>query len=436
MTIRVENHYNYNLTYSKKVTKFAPDNIKELIKFKKKNNFFFIKTGNCSYGDKSISNKSENLLSLENFNKILKIDKKKNIVEAEGGINLYTLSMYLYNKGYFIYNVPGGLSVTLGGAIAGNVHGRFSKKNFSNFGDNVKSLKFLNDKNKIVKINRESKNFNKLIGSFGLYGVILSAELYINKIQCYNFERIEKIVKNKYEFDYIFKKNENLYGFINHFNNEAIEGVVFLFKNKKNLAKKKFNQLKNYNWPKFLKVLSFFVNNLSLKILYKLIFFLKKNLKNQNKILSFEKILYHSSFINLLPFFFQKGMIEIQISINKKNFLYFNNNIKKYFLKKKIFPVFFIIKKMHISNKDYYSSFPKNNLSISLGFRKKDYLNENDIFKKFFFFLKKNKFDVYITKNEIFNNLIIRNKFLKTQKNIFLNSKVTNTFFEKLKFKK
>ena len=69
------------------------------------------------------------------------------------------------------------------------------QKNFSNFGDNVKSLKFLNDKNKIVKINRESKNFNKLIGSFGLYGVILSAELYINKIQCYNFERIEKIVK-------------------------------------------------------------------------------------------------------------------------------------------------------------------------------------------------------------------------------------------------
>ena len=63
-------------------------------------------------------------------------------------------------------------------------------------------------------------------------------------------------------------------------------------------------------------------------------------------------------------------------------------------------------------------------------------MNENDIFKKFFFFLKRNKFDVYITKNEIFNNLIIRNKFLKTQKNIFLNSKVTNTFFEKLKFKK
>ena len=28
----------------------------------------------------------------------------------------------------------------------------------------------------------------------------------------------------------IFLKNENLYGFINHFNNEAIEGVVFYLK--------------------------------------------------------------------------------------------------------------------------------------------------------------------------------------------------------------
>ena len=57
MTTRVENHYNYNLTYSKKVIKFAPANIKELIQFKKKNNFFFIKTGNFSYVEKSISNK-------------------------------------------------------------------------------------------------------------------------------------------------------------------------------------------------------------------------------------------------------------------------------------------------------------------------------------------------------------------------------------------
>ena len=60
-------------------------------------------------------------------------------------------------------------------------------------------------------------------------------------------------------------------------------------------------------------------------------------------------------------------------------------------------------------------------------------MNENDILK-IFLFLKRNKFD-YITKNEIFNNLIIRNKFLKTQK-IYFKFKSSNTFFEKLKFKK
>ena len=43
MTTRVENHYNYNLTYSKKVIKFAPANIKELIQFKKKKIIFFYK---------------------------------------------------------------------------------------------------------------------------------------------------------------------------------------------------------------------------------------------------------------------------------------------------------------------------------------------------------------------------------------------------------
>ena len=433
MNKKFENYSNYNLTYSKKIIKFKPKILRELRKIKSKKDFFFLKTGNCSYGDKSISNKTKNLISLINFNKIIKIDKKKRTVEAESGISLYKLSKYLYQHGFFLYNVPGGLTVSLGGAIAGNVHGRFSKENFSNFGDNIKSIKFLNNENKVIKISRTQKQFNDHIGSFGIQGIILSAELYIDKIDSYNFERTEKLVKNYSDFNNIFSKNENLYGYINYFKKDSFEGFFFMLNKKPKFIKKNFGQFQNYNWPKFLSFLSIFVNNISLKFFYNFIFYIKKYFPVRNKILSFEKVLYHSSLINLLPYFFQKGMLEIQVSINKKKFFLFYNYIKKNFIQNEIFPIFFILKKMHVSKKKYFLSFPKNNLSVSLGFRKKDYLNRQELFKNFFLFLKRNNFDVYITKNEIFNHIIDENRFLKKMKKNRRKFKmqVTSIFFEK-----
>ena len=117
-------YFNWNLTYKNTTNLYEPKNIKELKFFFKnifKNNRYLIRTGKCGYGDKSISSKAKNCLSLKWFNKILKFDKKKSIIEVEAGINLYFLSKYLFQKGYFIYNIPGGKSVTLGGAISGNV---------------------------------------------------------------------------------------------------------------------------------------------------------------------------------------------------------------------------------------------------------------------------------------------------------------------------
>ena len=240
---KIKNYSNYNLTQNKKdIVEYEPKNLEELIKIKSNRNFFSLKTGNCSYGDKSISNISKNLISLKKFNRIIKIDKTKKIVEAESGISLYNLSYYLYQRGFFLYNVPGGLSVSLGGAISGNVHGRFSTKNFSNFGDNVKSIKFLDEKNQVIKVNRNQKKFNYHIGSFGMKGLILSVELFITKIDSYNFERIEKLVKNSSEFNNMFNKSQNLYGYLNHFKKNTFEGIFFILNKKKKLQKRKFGR--------------------------------------------------------------------------------------------------------------------------------------------------------------------------------------------------
>ena len=115
----------------------------------------------------------------------------------------------------------------------------------------------------------------------------------------------------------------------------------------------------DYSWPKFLSIFSLFVNNYTIRFFYNFIFFLKKFSQEKKKILSFEKAIYHSSKINLLPYFFQKGMLEIQISLDKKKFLFFYTYIKEYFLKNDIYPIFFILKKMHPNKKIIFQIFQK-----------------------------------------------------------------------------
>ena len=82
MEIKESFFYNWNLTCGKKASIFKPKNYRELKSFFNKilkDDKFFIRTGECSYGDKSLSSLTNNCLSLENFNKILSFDKKKKL---------------------------------------------------------------------------------------------------------------------------------------------------------------------------------------------------------------------------------------------------------------------------------------------------------------------------------------------------------------------
>ena len=129
-------HYTYNLTEYSYGKIFLPKNIKELKNLLKKKNIL-IKTGGCGHGDKSSLKKNCNIISLQKFNRILKLERKKKFVTVQTGISLIDLVKKLKQEGYYIFNIPGGPNVSLGGAIAGNVHGRISNKSYPNFGDNV-----------------------------------------------------------------------------------------------------------------------------------------------------------------------------------------------------------------------------------------------------------------------------------------------------------
>ncbi len=149
--------YTYNRTEHSTTLIYYPSTIDEIKSLTKKDIFkkkkFLIRTGKCGHGDKSCLSTSPFVISLLRFKKIIQFNTKKKTITAQSGILLVDLLEFLKNKGFYIYNIPGGKNVSLGGAISGNVHGRFSTKKFANFGDSILSLKILNKKNKIIRSN-------------------------------------------------------------------------------------------------------------------------------------------------------------------------------------------------------------------------------------------------------------------------------------------
>lgn len=397
--------YNYNLTEFSKGDFFLPNNIKELKEILKKKNVL-IKTGSCGHGDKSSLVGNCNIVSLNRFNKILNFNKKSSTIVVQTGISLLNLTKILKSKGYFIYNIPGGPGVSLGGAIAGNVHGRFSNEKFCSFGDNIISLKLIDKNLKIKNINKNNFLFNSLIGSLGNYGVLIEAKLKIHKIKNYFYLEKENFLDSEKKFLIFDNDKEKYFGYLNYFskkfefNVKTIEPIIDKKKDKN------FEKIKKIFVPK---KIWFFVNTYTLYILYYFLFKIKNNFfKEKKRVLSFEKMIYVSNYISKLPLFFRNGFIEIQFSVSKTKLLNLINQLKNLISKKKVNPVFFILKKLNSSSKKYVFNFPIFKHSISLGFSKKQFLENRLFFLKLYDLLYKNKCNIYVTKDELFTNFLFK----------------------------
>ena len=147
----------WNRNYIQKAKVFYPKNIfdiqKLLKEIKKKNLFYIIRTGNCSYDSKSIiSNIHTLVISLKNFNKIYKI--KNNSVVVESGALIQDILKEIKNKNFTLFSIPGGDKISLGGAISANVIGKDSNKNFGSFGDAVKELTVINKNGLLVNLKK------------------------------------------------------------------------------------------------------------------------------------------------------------------------------------------------------------------------------------------------------------------------------------------
>ena len=136
-----------------------------------------------SYGDVAL-NDGGTLIKTGNLNRLISADWEKGIVRAESGLTLDALLRVCVPKGWFLPVTPGTKFVSLGGAVANDVHGKNHHISGS-FGAHVKRLGLSrSDGEAFILSPRKNKDLFKLtISGLGLTGFIEWVELQLIPIK-------------------------------------------------------------------------------------------------------------------------------------------------------------------------------------------------------------------------------------------------------------
>lgn len=135
-----------------------------------------------SYGD-SCLNCLGTLIDMRSRNRIIDFDPQTGLLKAEAGAMLSDIIDHVGPHGFFPPVVPGTRFVTLGGAIANDVHGKNHHRR-GTFGCHVESLTLLRSDGVYRRCSpaRDAELFSATIGGLGLTGLILSAEVRMIKV--------------------------------------------------------------------------------------------------------------------------------------------------------------------------------------------------------------------------------------------------------------
>ncbi len=135
-----------------------------------------------SYGD-SCQPASGTAIDMSGMGRILSFDAGTGLIEVEAGAMLADVIEHARPHDWFPAVVPGTRFVTIGGAIANDIHGKNHHRR-GTFGAHVTGLRLLTSDGVIrdCSLSAHAKLFAATIGGMGLTGIILSATLRLMKV--------------------------------------------------------------------------------------------------------------------------------------------------------------------------------------------------------------------------------------------------------------
>ena len=134
-----------------------------------------------SYGDASLG---AQMVSLRHCYQQIALDQELESLICPGGILLEQLLDFLIPQGYFLPVLPGTAKITIGGAIAADIHGK-NHLHAGSFGHHVEEITLQSSPNKIITCSRLANPdwFHATLGGMGLTGIILQAKIKVIKIE-------------------------------------------------------------------------------------------------------------------------------------------------------------------------------------------------------------------------------------------------------------
>jgi len=136
-----------------------------------------------SYGDCCL-NEDGLLLDTSRLDHMIEFDKENGIFSCEAGMTLARILGQIVPAGWFLPVSPGTKQVTVGGAIANDIHGK-NHHRAGTFGRHVTRFELLrSDGQRLICSPAENQDtFKATIGGLGLTGLILWAEFKLKKIE-------------------------------------------------------------------------------------------------------------------------------------------------------------------------------------------------------------------------------------------------------------
>ncbi|MBI4404850.1 MAG: FAD-binding oxidoreductase [Deltaproteobacteria bacterium] len=130
-----------------------------------------------------ILNERHIVMSTKRLNRILSFDEQTGIMVVEPGVCFKDIYCLALPKGFILSACPGGLLVTVAGAVSGNVHGKDSWDK-GNFGDQVIGIKLLTAQGETIVANRAQNSdvFRAVIGGMGLLGIVSEIQLQLKRV--------------------------------------------------------------------------------------------------------------------------------------------------------------------------------------------------------------------------------------------------------------
>ncbi|KMQ70568.1 FAD-binding oxidoreductase [Chryseobacterium koreense] len=356
----------------------SDDSLKKIREFVKNHNEIIARGNGRCYGDAAFS---EHIFSTKRLNKFISFDRLNGIIECESGVLLSEVLEVVVPQGYFLYVTPGTKFISIGGAIASDVHGKNHHAEGC-FSEYVLEFSLLNENGEILNCSRteNAEKFWATIGGMGLTGIILSAKFKLKNIETAYIRQESIKAENLDEIFRLFEESESWtysVAWIDCLQTGKNIGRSILMRGEhafrhqlpKNLhdnplrLRPKLSPTVPFYFPNFV------LNNFTVK-LFNMLYFKKQRAKEVKSYIDYETFFYPLDAINDWNRIYGKsGFIQYQMVIPKAKGKEGMRRILETIAKSGNGSFLAVLKLFGKNNPEAYNSFPFEGYTLALDFK-------------------------------------------------------------------